>query len=179
MSVVITGLGLASSLGDVTRAAAAMRAGLSRPCPLSFQQVLDEGAVAEGLSGHPVRHLTDGYYFLGRWCRLAHAALRDLERYSPAIALTDTAAWRDTVLIIVVGDSLEERYMVRGSVGDDDLQSRYVSRLTTLLGWPVPKEQVRLVRSGRCGGAEALQLASSGIGQREFQRAIIVVADSL
>jgi 3-oxoacyl-[acyl-carrier-protein] synthase-1 len=169
---------MVSTLGGVISAAAAMRAGITRPGSLAFQQVLDEGAVAEKLTGHPIRHVTDGYYFIGRWCRLAHAALRDLERYSPMVELTDAATWRDTGLLLVVGDALEERYTVRDAVDDEYLQSRYVSRLTRLLRWPVPTRQVRLVRRGRCGGAEALRLASHGIEQGEYRRAIIVAADS-
>jgi hypothetical protein len=160
VSAVITGLGMVSALGGVTSAAAAMRAGITRPRPLAFQQVLDEGAVPEALTGHPVRHVTDGYYFLGRWCRLAHAALRDLERYSPGVELTDAATWRDTGLLVVVGDALDERYTVRDAVDDEYLQSRYVSRLTKLL------ESVQLERS-----------ASDKPGAGELGRALATAVD--
>lgn len=79
-TVVITGMGMISSLGpDLTSSCAAARAGMTRAYPLdvldfSEDQLWDNQPVV----GHPVGYLTQGFTGIGRLYRLGDRAIRDL-----------------------------------------------------------------------------------------------------
>jgi 3-oxoacyl-[acyl-carrier-protein] synthase-1 len=173
MMPLITGVGLATSVGDAAVGAAAIRAGISRPSPLDFEQP-GGGDAPESLIGHPVRGLTDGTYLYGRWVRLAHAALVDLASRG---VLGSRARWDRTAMIVAVPDHLEERYPRPEAVTDEELATAYVGRLLALLGWPLAPGRVSLVRRGQVGPIEALQnaraLLSSG-----HDRVIVLAADT-
>ena len=78
-SIVITGVGMATSLGGAVQGAAAARARIARPSPLADILVFDEdlGENAQPM-GHVVRGITDGFVGLGRLVRLGLAAVQDL-----------------------------------------------------------------------------------------------------
>jgi 3-oxoacyl-[acyl-carrier-protein] synthase-1 len=79
-----TGMGLATSLGhDAVTAAAAARAGLVRPAPLTV--LVDDADTKDAVPvvGHPVDGLAAGFDGVGRLLRLAELGLRDLLRSTP------------------------------------------------------------------------------------------------
>ncbi len=78
----VTGIGMASSLGDAITACAAARAGIVRPRPLHFTSGMD-GTEPAYVTGHPCQPV-DGFGGFGRLSYLAALALRDLfTRWSP------------------------------------------------------------------------------------------------
>jgi 3-oxoacyl-(acyl-carrier-protein) synthase len=79
--LVVTGVGLATSLGGAAQAGTAARAGLARPAPLTGVTVFDEdlGANTEP-TAHAASGITDGFAGAGRAIRLVLAAWDDLER---------------------------------------------------------------------------------------------------
>ncbi|MFY0523310.1 beta-ketoacyl synthase N-terminal-like domain-containing protein [Archangium gephyra] len=83
-SIVVTGLGMVSSLGGVVQSCAAARAGILRCIELQDSRVFDEDEPFKmvPLRGHPVRGLTDGFQGLARSLRLVTAALKDLMSYA-------------------------------------------------------------------------------------------------
>lgn len=83
-SVVITGLGVQSSLGGVTMACAASRAGITRLRELEDFPVLADDGSQENARGHPVLSVT-GFRGNARLLSLGWAALEDLLRQQPGI----------------------------------------------------------------------------------------------
>lgn len=164
---------MSSSVGGAIGGAAAIRAGLSRPGPLSFEQP-GGGDVPEPLTGHPVSGVTDGTFCYGRWIRLAHAALLDLARGG---ALDDPGRWARTGVVVAVPDHLDERYPRAHAMTDAELSAAYVGRLLQLLGWPVTPARTRLVRRGHAGPLEALQVAETLLASGE-ERVIVLAADT-
>lgn len=83
--IVVTGLGMVSSLGhDVETACAASRAGLSRPSARpSFRVASDEEPAGAPLVVHAVPDITRGFEGRARRLRLLEAGLADLQRQAP------------------------------------------------------------------------------------------------
>lgn len=81
--IVITGLGMASSLHGVVTACAAARAGIVRPRELeSFTDVDEDTVELAPTFGHPHPYCTEGFQGAARLARLGEAALADLLEYS-------------------------------------------------------------------------------------------------
>jgi 3-oxoacyl-[acyl-carrier-protein] synthase-1 len=173
VAALITGVGMSSSVGGAIGGAAAIRAGLSRPGPLVFEQP-GGGDVPEPLTGHPVSGVTDGTFCYGRWIRLAHAALLDLARGG---VLEDPRRWSRTALVVAVPDHLHERYPRPDAMTDQELSTAYVGRLLGLLGWPVAPARTTLVRRGHAGPLEALQAAEALLASGH-ERVIVLAADT-
>lgn len=96
----ITGIGAQTSLGRLTMACAAARAGILRPRPLAPLMVMDEDAgQLEPVTGHPASFLTRGFAGMARLARLGALALGDLldQRALQPVDLADTA------LLLVLG----------------------------------------------------------------------------
>ncbi|QQR44276.1 hypothetical protein JKA73_35770 [Myxococcus xanthus] len=82
-AIVITGLGMVSSLGaDVVTSCAAARAGLTRWKELDIRVTDKDTLEAVPLQGQEITWLTHGFEGFARWLRLGDAALRDLLEYS-------------------------------------------------------------------------------------------------
>ncbi|WP_158623327.1 TIGR02270 family protein [Corallococcus sp. CA053C] len=79
-ALVVTGLGLVSSLGEgVVGSCAAARVGVARPGAMEGTPVVDEDSGEElPVTGHSIPHLTQGFSGVGRLVRLGVAALADL-----------------------------------------------------------------------------------------------------
>jgi len=176
---VITGLGMASALGGAVTGTAALRAGLTRPRPLVTAAPLPGiGPEPEALSGHPVAGLTDGYYFTGRWIRLAHAALQDLADYAGLREAREARFWDRTELVVAVPDFIDERYLTDAITDDDYLWRAYVMKVVGLVGWPLARPSVQLIRCGQAGIVEGLRRARVDLAAGAFDRAIVLGADS-
>lgn len=93
ISAVVTGLGLATSLGvDAVSASAAARAGLTRPALLPVMIPNVDTLDPEPVVGHPVPGLAAGFAGAGRLLRLLDLALDDLAAGVPPETLA-TATW--------------------------------------------------------------------------------------
>jgi 3-oxoacyl-[acyl-carrier-protein] synthase-1 len=178
-TTLITGIGLASSVGDAIMGSAAIRAGITRPQKLGvFVGVDDEPEPAE-LSGHPVAGCTEGTFFLGRWIRLAHRALDDLASRGDLPHLDDVAGWTRTALVVAVPDDLPGRFSVPERIDDAYLTERYIGRVVQLLSWPLAPAQIRWVRRGHVGAIAGLVIALEELAEGRYDRVIVLAADSL
>ncbi len=86
--VVVTGVGLASSLGALDQAAAAFRAGLVRLGEVEGLTYVTDGNEVEAVHGHVAPGLNHGYRGAARLAHLARAAARDLGETPGAVALS-------------------------------------------------------------------------------------------
>lgn len=178
MKSVITGLGMACSLGGVTAASAAIRAGITRPSPLEYHPLLSDGPEPAFVTGHPVRGLTEGYSFVGRWIRLAHAALLDLARYAALPDGRNRTFWSRTALIAAVPDDIEERFPAREPIDDEYILVKYLAKVVSFLAWPIERGRMQISRRGHAGGVDGLRLAMEGIVRGSFDRVVVLAADS-
>lgn len=174
-SLVVTGLGLASSLGNAVGGAAAVRAGLTRPADLEGVELPPEDERSRAVTGHPIVGLTDGTSYLGRWMCLAHAAVQDL---MSRVDLGLAGARDRCMILLVVPEQLVERYGLLAPVSDAWLHARYGIGLVRAVIGPGAGPRVELVRGGRAGALRALMRARELIHQREVARVLVVAADS-
>ena len=179
MKTVITGLGMATSLGGLVAGSAAVRAGITRPVPLTHASLPAEGPEPQFVTGHSLRGFTDGYYFLGRWLRLAHAAIEDLRERVSLPAEADVAFWSRTGLIVAVPDDIEDRVLTSETIDDDYLIDRYALKLAGLATLPVDRAAIRIIRAGYVGAIAALRLAGDEIAKDGWDRVFVVATDSL
>jgi 3-oxoacyl-[acyl-carrier-protein] synthase-1 len=78
-SMALTGIGMMTPVGlGAYASCAALRAGIVRIRELDVPQGTEGRAARLSLVGSPIKGLTDGYFGLGRWVRLAVDGLRDL-----------------------------------------------------------------------------------------------------
>jgi len=83
-SIVVTGLGMISSIGrDVVTSCASARAGITRESELDYFSVFDEESVKlVPVVGHAITGFSEGFVGLGRLICLGAAALADLLTYT-------------------------------------------------------------------------------------------------
>lgn len=176
--LVITGIGMASSLGDAVTACAAARAGLVRPRPLPLSAGMD-GEQPAVLSGHPCAEV-QGFEGFARLCYLTRLALEDLlTRWSPG----DVPPSRIAVLINL--PESDERpllleHLIR--VGDTTPGALEADVFLGMLGPLMPPAlrgaSLQVVHGGHAGGAEALQRAEALLGSRQAELCVVGGVDS-
>jgi len=175
---VITGLGLASSLGGAVTGAAAARARLTRPRKLESQQLEPDNPIPVAVMGYPVAGMTEGTYLVGRWIRLASAALQDLRDYAQLPGPEDVAWWGRTGLVVAAPDDLDDRYLVPEPVDDLFLMNRFVDKLLALSHAPIAPAARRLSRKGHAGVIHGLEQARRDIEEGALDRVIVLGTDS-
>jgi len=101
-SIVVTGLGMISSIGrDVLTSCASARAGITRLTELDFEVLDEESAEMAPIKGHIIKGFTDGFGGLGCLVRLGAAALGDLIKYAGLQGGWETR----TAIFVHVGDN--------------------------------------------------------------------------
>ena len=115
--VVVTGLGMISSLGhDVVTSCAAARAGLARRAELETFSVYSEEEWSEvPVIGHTVAGFSDGFEGAGRLVRLASAALADLLDYAQ---LTPADFSRTGLYLNLPSGYFQKAYASHGTNGE-------------------------------------------------------------
>jgi 3-oxoacyl-[acyl-carrier-protein] synthase I len=171
----ITGLGLASSLGDVVTACAAERCGMSRPGPMEDVEVTPDDTTnpPSFLNGHPCKLFSPGFSGTGRWVNLAARSLSDLA-VDGRFADLDPTALRRTCLFVVLPAEEEERFP-HGLVDVDEVGLRACE-------WSGVGLQPSQVFVRRAAGTEGVANTLMGIVQelsaRRWDRAILLAVDS-
>ena len=155
--VVVTGVGLSSSLGPLAMAAAAFRAGLVRIRELPGVTFVTDDNVVEQASGHVAPGLNGGYQGAARLAHLARGALRDLGPVEGRVELALTVP---------------------------DAARGYVDRHRQMLVDAVVREagpDVRLaeVRFGRTGVAASLARARRALAGDASRVVVVGAVDSL
>jgi 3-oxoacyl-[acyl-carrier-protein] synthase I len=180
MSLVVSGLGMVSSIGrDVVTSCASLRAGLSRPRELPYFEVLEDAdGEAMPLIGHPIRGFSDGFYLIGLWVRLGHRCLTDLIRYGGLPDGSDVRFWSRTGLALVTPHVDENRFPDVQALGPEEIGREYGQRLLSMLALPVPPSQVIPVSVGHPGAAQGVELATRWIDGGHVDRVIVLAVDS-
>ncbi|MBA3697948.1 MAG: hypothetical protein H0W78_03630 [Planctomycetes bacterium] len=175
----LTARGMASSLGGVVQACAALRAGIARPRPIPQMQVVaGHDQVPIPLTGHPVHGLTEGYPVGPRWIRLAAAAFADFRTQPGAPAVTQQGFWTRCDVVVVLPSIRHQRFQTADVDCMPSLQAGVIAPLIRVLGIPVDAEAVTVVDAGQAGTASALVRVRERILAGEVQAGLILAVDS-
>ncbi|MBZ4422600.1 hypothetical protein [Myxococcus sp. RHSTA-1-4] len=174
----ITGIGMATSLGDAVTACAAARAGLVRPRPLPLFAGMD-GEEPAAVAGHPCADVM-GFEGFARLCYLTRLALEDLlTRWTPG----DVPPSRIALLINL--PTSDERpllleHLVR--VGNRTPGAReadvFLGMLRPLMPRALQGASLHVLHDGPAGGASALRQADALLGSRQAERCVVGGVDS-
>jgi 3-oxoacyl-[acyl-carrier-protein] synthase I len=175
----ITASGMCTSIGRSTPlVCAALRAGITRPRRIRDLEGLDpdtEDSIP--LMAHPAKVVTEGFYKVGRWVRLASAALTQLLGESPPAP----GPWA----LHVVTRTPDEDFLDCADVDEVDpgnaaafLERTLVDALCSDFGLSVPPSSRRLFSRGAVGVAAALSEAAQQFAGRRLDRVLVVAVDS-
>ncbi|WP_147449059.1 hypothetical protein [Corallococcus terminator] len=179
--IVVTGLGLASSLDEVVTACAAARAGINRAREIPAFGAIDDDVIEfVPIAGHECHPLTEGFQGDARLIRLGTAALRDLLTYSGLQSddLSRTAFFLNvgSSFLSSVGEpsegSPEGMPVGRGS------STPLVDALCLFGALPIPKELRFVLRGDHHGIATAVHEACELLKRRVVERCLIGGVDS-
>lgn len=179
--LLVTGVGLFTSLGTMRAAAAAHRAGIVRASALSHCRVGSADLEEVPAIGRPVRGRTEGFIQAGLWCRLALGAFEDL---SADAAPTPADIWQRTALIACLPHLDPGRFAVpvpdpqAPRVADALVDATFFQPLVAIAGIAAPPE-LRESVFGHCGLALALTRATERLrADGRIQRVLVLAADS-
>jgi len=178
-ALAVTALGAATAVGrGAVASAAAIRAGIVRPRGLIEPEVLDEETHEPvAVIGHPVRGVTDGFAMLGRWLRLANAAVGDLLRSTPGASLTRDA-WRRTALILATPVANPDVFLAEPEQVFAAIHSEVGLALLEELELAIPAAKTEIAPYGHVAFAAAVERAKLRIGV-DCDRVLLVAVDSL
>jgi len=165
---VITAIGMATPVGlTAAQSCAAMRAGISAIGELDF--VIQNDSFEEvAVMGCALRGVTDGYSGLGRWTRLATAALHDLV----------TNAGLSTRELATAALYLALPPLGRGGV-DARIAQLLGVRIAQWMGVAGIGARTRVFAEGHAAGAHACQEALADVERGAVERAVVCGVDSL
>jgi 3-oxoacyl-[acyl-carrier-protein] synthase-1 len=177
-SLAITALGAVSSVGvGVVQSCAAIRAGLSRPRPVTHFEILDEDRQAPApLRGHPIHGLTDGFAPNARWLLMSRRALADLE---VALGPTDAAFWSRCAVAFVLPVLADARFYDVPTARPDTIWASCLDVVIAERGLSTNPRHRALLAIGAGGIGSAFERAAGWLDQREVDRVLVVAADSL
>jgi hypothetical protein len=177
-AIVITGLGMCSSLGNTVLACAAARAGIAAGVDLDDFLVMDEDGVEEKATGHLVRTAT-GFQGAAKLLCLAWSALEDLLQKNDLRALNP----EKTGLYLCLPDQASRH--AGGEVPLEVPASKrspgpgLCSRLMQLSGLALPRSQRNHVEEGHAGFVRAVAEASIKLRSGQWHRCLVGGVDSL
>jgi len=165
---VVTAIGMTTPVGlNAAQSCAAIRAGVSAISELDFA-IETDALDRVPLMGCSVRPLTDGYLGLGRWTRLAVAALKDLF----ASARLSARDLDHTALYLALPP-------VARSGLDSRIPALLGSRIARWTGFAGAERRTRVCADGHASAARALEVALIDVNQGAEERAIVCGIDSL
>jgi 3-oxoacyl-[acyl-carrier-protein] synthase-1 len=174
--VVITGIGMMSSLGDGVTACAAARAGITRPAELSMAVASRDDENPQPVTGHPCPAV-EGFEGIARLVYLARLALDELEEGSPL--LREAARPIPLLLELPHGDErpvLEAQLEQQG--GGQRWQDVFRERLKGLSAKSSWLSEVRIAHRGHAGVIWALNEARGLLAEGKSESCIVGGADS-
>ncbi len=176
--IVITSIGLASSMGDSAPAMAAARAGISRPVPLEPEGLGDRGEEAPVAMGHvcPEAAGTRGY---GRLETLLLSALGGAFSGADPSLLADSRSGL-VVVLPLPPDRPSLRQMEEGNrKPHGGLMAALLERLGAVGGLPIHESRCQLLEAGHAGVFGALAEVMARIRSGQLDRVVLAAADSL
>lgn len=172
-NVIISGLGVHSSLGGILDASAAFRCGLSRARELHDWPYFDEDTLHEQLLvGHTAAGMSDGFQGIGRYIKMACNALEDMKRCSDLINLDPNRL--GLFLVFSKNDFVE-----RNSVDFKKNIELFQSRLFELSGIRFNKTNIQAYFEGRIGIVSAFRDALDLLEQGNIDHCLIGALDTL
>lgn len=174
----VTSIGMVTSVGlGAARACASVRAGLARPSPLPYFDLVDSASgEAAPVIGHPIRGFTDGFHIVGRWLRMAEGVVGELLAAEasaeplPATAIIAALPIRDAGRF---GIDEEE-----SAVDDATLIAAFVDPLCEITNLPVAAEDRSVVCEGHAATASAFSRAGELLARGQVEQVIVLGADS-
>lgn len=192
--IVITGLGMVSSLGyDVITSCAAAMAGLTRVTEFHNLKIYNaEAGEFEPALGHAVALITDGFTGLGRLVSLGVSAINDL------INNTKLTDWSKTGLFINLSSGFYLNEMEKAEEAELDEQSKLefskepsemqlrnqkyerllIPLLTKLTNLRIDHTNSRIFFNDQTGMIQVIQAAIHSLQEKELERCIIGGIDS-
>lgn len=176
MHMVITGLGLISSIGrDVATSCASYRAGIRRTIELKHFHLTDpESYGSIYVSGHVIEGITDGFEGPGLLMRIACHALDDLF-VQTGIDTADKHFFEDIGLFLSVShvrDPYSDSY-------DRIIEESLLKNIVKQYALPVGEANMKTFFTGNAGVISSVKAASEAISSGEVKRVIILGIDSL
>lgn len=164
-SIVITGLGVCSSLGKSELACAAARAGISMPRELSDVVLTCRDGTDASIVGHPILTAA-GFQGMGKLICLGSAALEDL------LEANDIRS--------EIPEKIGFSVCLRAPLPDAPLDGkRLCSRLSALASLPIPEGNWSYLDEGHAGFAHAIMVASAKLRAGVWHRCLVGGIDSL
>lgn len=177
MELVISSLGMVTSLGGVVAGSAAQRAGLTRPVELgAFYWAENENLYP--LCGHRAVESKGGSQ-VDRWREMALQATRELCEYGALPDRDDARFWRRTAVMAAVPIMDSERFYLSPEEAANAVLHGVLRPVALALEAPVESEDLFAFSNGQTAFAQALAAARWHIERGRFNRALIVAADSL
>jgi 3-oxoacyl-[acyl-carrier-protein] synthase I len=168
-AAVVTAIGMTTPVGlTAAQSCAAVRAGISALTELEYFIVMKDEFPQGPMLGCAVRPVTDGYVGLGRWTRLATAAMTDLVDAAP-LSAGDLAA---------AGLYLALPPLGRRGV-DPRIAERLGLRIAQWMDVPGLERRTRVFAEGHAAGALAIQSAVADVTGGAVPLAIVCGVDSL
>ncbi len=180
-SIVVTGIGMISAVGDgVVTGCAASRAGLRRISSLEDVRLWDEDTKEmEPVRAHSIPWVTEGFSGMGRLVSLSTEAFLDLHRE------TGLTSWDGLGLYLALPHDFYRRQMAeRGLMRalHEERREEYQRRfLPTLLGTVgmAGRPRFQQLLFGEVGFVQGLQLAMKELEMGRLERCIVGGVDSL
>lgn len=188
-SIVISGLGMVSSLGrDVVTSCASARAGLLRLSDLHGVVLRDPDTEdIELAQGHAVTGVTDGFWKLGRLIRLGVAGLNDLVAYAGLESAARTGFYlnvgsgyyqREVERTARDGDPNQEDEPFLADLRNEFNAARLIPPILAHVGLTIPPEHRYLVFGDQTGFVSLLQAALDSLRAGAYERCIVGGIDS-
>lgn len=195
-AIVITGLGMVSSLGyDVVTSCAAFRAGLSRADELDYFIVIrDEDGDEENVVGHPIPTVTHGFQGFARLLciglpafedLLIHSNFRELDHSKTGIylSLPDLERIHDTIFD-AGSDETKKRIKETGGPAQpqnlrESIGYRLCNKLMELGNCPIPDKNWNEIYAGHAGVILAIDKAMKDLRMQRLNHCLIGGVDSL
>jgi 3-oxoacyl-[acyl-carrier-protein] synthase-1 len=192
-SIVVTGRGMATSLGGAVSACAAARAGLALPAPLGVRMRSPEDGSVDEVKGHPAGELTRGFEGFARLLRLATLGLGDLleqtkdgpwqlTRVGAYLSLPDPYRLHTGLDCIADEETRAARSRAARearSEGRPDVSAKLLDAAAQLAGWTGAPALRFCATSGHTGFAEAVQRAVEDLQHGRVSAAVVGGVDSL
>ncbi|HEY6100115.1 MAG TPA: hypothetical protein VIW03_11830 [Anaeromyxobacter sp.] len=170
----VTGHAAITAVGGGVAAAAAIRAGISRPAPVPANHSDPEELDDAPLTGYPLVGVADGFEGPGLVVTLGSQALRDLVRVARPPSPAD-AFFTSSALYVGMSPCRSEDADFMTEV----LRDQVPGRIARAAGVQTAPQSTFGIMDGHASVAVALADAQLAIEQRRFVRALVVGVDSL
>lgn len=171
-------MGMVSSVGyDLDTSCASIRAGLRRPTEWMGYETPSASLEGAPIVVHRLDGLTDGFYFVGRWVRLAQLCIQDLvKRHLSAENLADFL--KHTGVLVAAPILNQERYLMPDAIDPEMIKTALSEVLFEAEAFHLQPDLMSFFPGGPAGLSPALSHAAKELEERRFERAILVGVDS-